>query len=228
MQILEWLLLILPLGVLCLFARNIADLPRDWETVRALVRFVLICWTTVIVLCGACLFVLSRRLSDGALTTLSRFRQPLVVAFSSQSSLVAMPLMMDCIRTHERIKRHVSDVVIPLGVNLHPFGSVVYFALGLIFTIQISGQSAMDLAWWGYPLMVFGAAFAGMAAGGIPGPSSIVIIGTILLPLDIATEVGVVTLIVLNVALDPFFTTLNVMGNLTATSFLADRPEVST
>ena len=67
-----------------------------------------------------------------------------------------------------------------------------------------------------------------MAAGGIPGPGPIVVLGLVLRPLDIPPEVGMAALISINPVIDPFVTALNVMGNFVVTVLFARKstPEV--
>lgn len=74
-----------------------------------------------------------------------------------------------------------------------------------------------------YPFILAGAVAAGMAAGGIPGPGPIVVLGLVLQPLGVPPEVGVASLMAVNALVDPFITALNVTGNCFAASTLAHR-----
>ena len=64
---------------------------------------------------------------------------------------------------------------------------------------------------------------AGLAAMGLPGPSSVWMLGIVLEPIGVPPEVGIIALIAVSPIIDPLFTMVNVMGNCTATCILDKR-----
>ena len=225
MRILGWLLCILPFGLLCLVAKHVSSLMGGSADLKALLTFIVACVATSLILITISL-VLVAVLLPTTLTKAARLvRKPAFVAFCSMSSAAAVPLILERVSEHHQLKGELARTLVPLGVSLHPFGSVMYFGMGAILIAQLQ---SIPLAASSYGLLVMGAIAAGMAAGGIPGPGPIVVLGLVLRPLDIPPEVGMAALISINPVIDPFVTALNVMGNFVVTVLFARKstPEV--
>jgi proton glutamate symport protein len=218
MRILRWLLFLLPVGLMCLVAKNIVPMLAARTEIQELIQFVATCIAVSVLLAILFFFAISYRLGARLNEMMGLVRRAVVVAFFSTSSAAAMPLMLEKLSQHPRMRRKLTLTLVPLSVNLHPFGSVMYFGMATIFTVQLQDAS---LPAYAYPLLAIGAVAAGMAAGGIPGPAPILILAYVLRPLGVPPEVGVVALFTVNVFIDPFVTAVNVLGNFLATTVLA-------
>jgi Na+/H+-dicarboxylate symporter len=218
MRILGWLLCILPVGLLCLVAKHVSSLMGGSADLEALLTFIVACAATSLILIAVA-FALIAILLPTTVTRAARLvRKPAFVAFCSMSSAAAVPLILERVSEHHKLKGELAHTLVPLGVSLHPFGSVMYFGMGAILIAQLQ---SIPLTASSYSLLVLGAIAAGMAAGGVPGPGPIVVLGLVLRPLDIPPEVGMAALISINPVIDPFVTALNVMGNFVATVLFA-------
>ena len=119
-----WIMLLAPIGVACLAAPVAARF--GWETLRSLGVFVL----TVVV--GCCLFVsvfllLARWLAKVPMLAFGRAITPgATVAFTTTTSMAALPTMMDTAMNRLRISNSVASFVLPLGATLNRPGSAIY------------------------------------------------------------------------------------------------------
>lgn len=133
-----WIMLLAPVGVACLAAPVAARF--GWETIRSLGVFVL----TVVI--GTTLFAvvvygaLARWLARVPLAPFARAITPgIAVAFTTATSMAALPAMMDTALNKLKISKAIASFVLPLGATLNRPGSALYQMASVVTVASLYG-----------------------------------------------------------------------------------------
>jgi len=137
-RLIGWVMLLAPIGVLCLAAPVAARF--GWETLRSLAMFVL---TVVLATCIVAVVIfapLARSFARVALAPFSRAITPgVAVAFTTGSSLAALPAMMDTALNRLRISNPVASFVLPVAATINRPGSIIYHTAATVFVASLYG-----------------------------------------------------------------------------------------
>ncbi|MCZ6725745.1 MAG: dicarboxylate/amino acid:cation symporter [Acidobacteria bacterium] len=218
LRIISWIIFLLPLGLLCIVAGQVAGGGLAFVFVFRKVILVALATT----LATMALFTLTiwrlRRVSP--LEVLRRLREPLLVAFATSSSFASIPAAMVALEEGLGLKRENVNLFLPLGMTMNPIGSALFFSLSAIFVVQLHADAGAGLSVANFLLLVLGSVLASLAAMGLPGVSALWMLGLVLEPIGVPPEVGIVALLAVAPIIDPLFTMVNVFGNCTATTIL--------
>lgn len=135
-----------------------------------------------------------------------------LLAFSTSSSAVVMPLSIKTAEEDLKVRPSVAQFVIPLGSTINMDGTAIYQMIATIFLAQAYG---IDLSTGQLVLVGMAAVGASIGSPGTPGVG-IVILATILQSVGIPME-GTGLIIAVDRILDMMRTSINVSGDLTAT-----------
>ena len=221
LRIINWIIYLLPLGLICIVAGEVARGGLDF--VPVLGKLILVCAMTTLI--AMALFILTIRVVVGMplVAVVRALRGPLVVAFATASSMASLPAAMIALRRELGLAEENVKLLLPLGVMVNPMGSALFFSLSAIFAVQLHAQ-APTLAEIDVLLMiVVGSVLAGVAAMGMPATGALNMLALILGPLGVPPEVGIIALLAVTPIVDPLFTMVNVVGNCAATCVLDRR-----
>ncbi|MBX9929015.1 MAG: dicarboxylate/amino acid:cation symporter [Gemmatimonadaceae bacterium] len=137
------------------------------------------------------------------------------VAFSSRSSMAALPAMMEAVRGPLALSEGVRSFVIPFAATIFRAGGGVAMTVGAVFLAKLYGVP-LDLA----ALVTIGATtvIATFAVPGIPGGAIIALV-PVLLAARIPVE-GIGILLAVDTIPDMFRTTTNVTADLAVATFI--------
>ena len=216
LRIVNWIVFLLPLGLVCIVAGEVARGGLDFVPVLGKLIVVSVITTAVamLIFAGTIWMVVGGRLID----VFQRVRAPLVVAFATSSSMASIPAAMIALKRGFGLAEENVKLLLPLGVMMNPMGSALFFSLSAIFAVQLHASSPAQLGT--LAMIVVGSVLAGLAAMGLPGPSAVWMLGIILEPIGVPPEVGIIALLAVAPIIDPLFTMVNVLGNCTATCIL--------
>lgn len=218
LRIISWIIFLLPVGLLCIVAGQVAGGGLSFVVVfRKVILVGLLTTVTTMALFTATICRVRR---IGPLAVLRELREPLMVAFATSSSFASIPAAMVALKDGLGLKRENVNLFLPLGMTMNPIGSALFFSLSAIFVVQLHAGPDSQLTLANFLLLVFGSVLASLAAMGLPGVSALWMLGLILEPIGVPPEVGIVALLAVAPILDPLFTMVNVFGNCTATSIL--------
>ena len=141
------------------------------------------------------------------------------VAFSSRSSLAALPAMLETVE-RSGAPPVVSGFIVPLAASVFRFGAAVAQTVGVLFLARLYGVilTPAQLA-----VVVVAVVFATFAVPGIPGGSIIAMI-PVLRAADVPLD-GIGILLAVDAIPDMFRTTANVTGTMAVAAALS-RPDV--
>lgn len=214
-KIIDFIMKFAPYAVACLIFNNVAQFGLD--LLQSLAWFV----ATVLLGLGLHFFgvySLSVYFLSGInpLEFFKRARTVIVTAFSTSSSNATLPTALRVGEENLGIPKEINSFVLTVGATANQNGTALYEGVTVLFLAQLAG---VDLALSTQLMVVYLAILGGIGTAGVPSGSIPFIIGILAMigvdPALIAIILGVDRI------LDMCRTTLNVVGDLTAATFVA-------
>lgn len=206
-RITVWIVSLAPLAVLAIMANLFAT--QGMDTLAGLARLVGTLYLGLSVMVAFCWAVLAL-INDKPLRITRQVSEPLLLAFATRSSQVALPIHMQKLRAMGMSDRIVS-IVLPLGYSFNQVGSVLYEALAIAFIAEAYGIR-LDASALTTILITVTIASKGVA--NIPS-GALVVLATVLSALNLPIDA-----IALIAGVDPFMdmgrSAVNVLGNTVA------------
>jgi proton glutamate symport protein len=155
----------------------------------------------------------------------------LVTAFSTCSSIVALPLNMKAVTESSGVSKKIASFVLPIGATVNMDGTALYECVAVVFIAQVYG---FDLSFTAQLVIVLTALLASIGAASVPMAGLVmmtIILSAVGLPLE---AVGLI--IAVDRFLDMFRTATNVLSDsvgsviiakLQGEDVLADAPAAS-
>ncbi|MGI8882870.1 MAG: dicarboxylate/amino acid:cation symporter [Pyrinomonadaceae bacterium] len=214
-KIIDIIMKFAPYAVACLLFNNIAQFGLDLLQSLA--------WFVLTVLLGLSLhffgvyslsvYFLSR---INPLEFFRRIRTVIVTAFSTSSSNATLPTALRVSEENLGVPREINSFVLTVGATANQNGTALYEGVTVLFLAQLAG---VELTVGLQLMVVYLAILGGIGTAGVPSGSIPFIIGILAMigidPALIAVILGVDRI------LDMCRTTLNVVGDLTAATFVA-------
>ncbi len=211
MHMVDLIMLAAPIGLGCYFASAMADMGKELIGGYLRVFLLYILLTCIILLIVNPLIVFIRTGKEGLTAYIKNMVEPSLMAVATCSSTACMPVS---IRTCNRLDlpSHISETVIPLGLNLFKQGSVLSCVIKVIFTMLLAG---LPIDGFGTALFIIGIAItaacvvSAVPSGGMTGELFICAV------LGVDPHIAGILLVIATI-LDIPATLLNVTGNITA------------
>ena len=214
-KIIEMIMKFAPYAVACLLFNNTARFGLD--LLQALG------WFVVTVLVGLSLHMFGvYSLSVYFLSRLSpidffrRIKTVILTAFSTSSSNATLPTALRISQENLGVPQEINSFVLTVGATANQNGTALYEGVTVLFLAQLAG---VDLSLGQQLMVVYLAILGGIGTAGVPSGSIPFIIGVLVTigvnPALIAIILGVDRI------LDMCRTTLNVVGDITAATYVA-------
>lgn len=214
-KIIEMIMKFAPYAVACLLFNNTARFGLD--LLQALG------WFVVTVLVGLSIHMFGvYSLSVYFLSGLSpidffrRIKTVILTAFSTSSSNATLPTALRISEENLGVPQEINSFVLTVGATANQNGTALYEGVTVLFLAQLAG---VDLSIGQQLMVVYLAILGGIGTAGVPSGSIPFIIGVLVTigvnPALIAIILGVDRI------LDMCRTTLNVVGDITAATFVA-------
>jgi Na+/H+-dicarboxylate symporter len=210
----RWLLVVAPIGVFALTLPLVARLGIS--AIGALATYVILVSLTSLVFMVVVLYPAA---AWGGGVSLRRFARAMLpaqaVAFSSRSSLAALPALIDSARTRLDLPPEISSFFVPLAMVVFRVGAVVGMAIGAMFVASLYGIGL------GLPQIVTIVATSVVTSFSIPGipGGGIIAMAPVLASVGLPIE-GIGILLGVDTIPDMFRTTANVTGQLAAATIV--------
>ena len=209
MAIVEWLMKLAPLAVFGLMAQ--VTLKTGIDILLGMGVYVLTVLFGMVVLMLFYMLIVIFISKRNPLTFLGHVREAQLLAFSTDSSAVVMPLSIKTAEEKLKVKPSISQFVIPIGATVNMGGSALYQGLATIFMAQVYG---IDLGLGALLALIVTVVGASIGTPATPGVG-IVILSTVLTSAGIPLE-GIPLILGVDRVLEMVRTTLNVTGDLVA------------
>lgn len=215
----EWIIDISPIGVFALVYGLVATLGLAVIKPLLLYGFtVLMALLIHVSLVLFPLYILVTKKSPFVL--LGHVFPALVTAFSTGSSLAALPVTMECLEKKEKVSKRVASFIAPIGATINMDGTALYEAVAALFIAQLFG---VELTFFEQVLVFFTATLASIGAAGIPSAGLItlvIVLKAVHLPLE-----GIAILLTIDRFLDMCRTTVNVLGDCCGAAIIVKMEE---
>jgi proton glutamate symport protein len=145
-----------------------------------------------------------------------------LIAFSSSSSIAALPAMVEGAEQRLRLPVDVTGFVVPLAASTFKFAAPVSWTFGSLF---VAWFYHVDLHAAQYVTLGFASTFLGFAAPGVPR-GAFLMLAPVFLAIGLPVE-GIGILIAVDAIPDLFATVLNASGDMAAAALVArytDKP----
>lgn len=214
LRIIGWLMYLLPLGLFCLFAGQIAEVGIEivWATAKLILYLYVASILMMIAYSGVVWW--QCRHTHSYLESLAALKQPLLVALGTSSSLATIPSALNALKENLKIDRNICDLIVPLGFTINPPGTVLHFSIASVFIAQLYGT---DLGISEMSIILVGSILAGLAASSAPGVVALSMIAMTLDPLGLPTNIAIILLVAIDPIVDPILTAVNVHANCAMT-----------
>lgn len=211
----RWVLALAPIGVFALAVPLAARMGL--AAAGALAGFVVLVSAMSVAFMALVLYPAASTIGRVPLGTFARAIAPSqAVAFSSRSSLAALPAMIEAAETRLGFPPEISRFLLPLSASTFRAGSGVGLTVSVLFVARLYG---VDLSVAQIATVIATVLLTSFSVPGIPNGSIIAMV-PILVAAGIPVE-GIGILLSIDTIPDMFRTTTNVTGHMTAAAILS-------
>jgi dicarboxylate/amino acid:cation (Na+ or H+) symporter, DAACS family len=214
-KIIDMVMKVAPFAVACLLFNNVAYFGIDLLQALAWFFFTVLAGLAIhmFIIYSISIRVLSR---ISPLEFFRRVKTVILTAFSTSSSNATLPTALRVSEMNLGVPREINSFVLTIGATANQNGTALYEGVTVLFLAQLSG---VDLSLGTQIMIAYLAILGGIGTAGVPS-------GSIPFIIVILSQIGVnpsLIAIVLGVdrILDMCRTTLNVVGDLTAATYVA-------
>jgi len=214
-KIIEIIMKFAPYAVACLLFNNTARFGLDLLQALA--------WFIITVLAGLSIHMFGvYSLSVYFLSRISpieffrRVKTVILTAFSTSSSNATLPTALRVSEENLGVPQEINSFVLTIGATANQNGTALYEGITVLFLAQLAG---VDLSLGQQLMVVYLAILGGIGTAGVPSGSIPFVIG-ILATINVPTALIAIILGVDRI-LDMCRTTLNVVGDITAATYVA-------
>jgi DAACS family dicarboxylate/amino acid:cation (Na+ or H+) symporter len=146
----------------------------------------------------------------------ARIRTSIITAFSTSSSSATLPTNLAVIEKNIGVPKSIAGFVLPIGSTMCMNGTAMFEGITVLFLAQVFG---VDLSLGQQIVVVIMSVLTAVGAAGVPGGSIPLLVG-ILSMFGVPPE-GIAIVLGVDRILDMSRTTVNVIGDLCATTWVA-------
>jgi DAACS family dicarboxylate/amino acid:cation (Na+ or H+) symporter len=145
-----------------------------------------------------------------------RTRDIMVTAFSTSSSNATLPTSIKVSQEELGVPPQIAGFVLPLGATMNMNGTALFEGVTVVFLAQVFG---VELTLGQQIVVVVLSVLTAIGAAGVPGGSLPLLV--MILAYARVPEMGIALILGVDRLLDMCRTTLNVLGDVTAATFVA-------
>jgi proton glutamate symport protein len=210
----RWVVLVAPVGIFALV------LPLSAHAGASFVGGIgmyIVAYIAASVVMSLLLYLVVAIVAKVPLRTFARAAlPPQLIAFSSSSSIAALPALVESAEKTLELDKKVTGFVLPMAVAMFKFAGPVSWTVGAYFVGWFYG---VPISTTGLATIAFAAVFLAFAAPGVPR-GAFIMVAPLFAQLGLPVE-GVGLLIAVDAIPDTFATVLNTTGNLAAVVLVA-------
>jgi DAACS family dicarboxylate/amino acid:cation (Na+ or H+) symporter len=206
-RITKWITSLAPLAIFAIMAWLFAT--QGLATVIALAKLVAVMYLGLAIMV-AIFWLMLLLIGEKPIAVTKAVMEPMILAFSTRSSEVTLPLHMEKLQAMGASSRIVS-VVLPLGYAFNRDGAIMYFALAVTFLAEAYG---VTLTWSTLLTIVMVTTIASKGSANVPS-GGLVAIAMVLSAIGLPVE-ALAIIAGVDAFLDMGRTAINVFGNTVA------------
>ncbi len=220
LRITHWIMEVAPFGVFALMARVSGQQGFDviLDAVLLALTVLAACILHVIIMHGVIIMQTVLKLSP--VMFFRGARDAMLVAFSTSSSAVTLPVSMSVAEENLGVKPIVASTVLPMGATINMDGTALYVGIVSVFAAQVFG---IDLTFSDYVVMAGVTTIVSIGTAGVPSASVFLMAAVMetigMTPDQIAVTVGFI--LAIDRPLDMLRTVVNITGDLSVSTAVA-------
>ena len=216
LRMVDYIILIAPIGVAALMAGLIADFGGDTSIFSALGAYAATVTVALFILMLGFYPLLVRLFTSISFKKFLRSMYPVqLFGFTTSSSAATLPVTLETAERDLGISTEVSSFVLPIGVTINMDGTSCYQTIAILFIAQVLG---VDLSFADLMVIVGMTVVSSIGTPGIPG-GSFVILTMVLGAVGIPAE-GLALILGIDRPLDMLRTSVNVTGDATVAAIV--------
>ncbi|MBF0226927.1 MAG: cation:dicarboxylase symporter family transporter [Desulfobacterales bacterium] len=204
-KLVNWLMYGLPFGLCGLVADQLSKVGL--AILLAMTKFVVVVFVCFFIVFVAASIVIWIRSGKSFFKVISALKEPIVIALATGNSLAAIPSTLIHMSEDLGYEKRTVGLLIPLGITVCRYGPILYFAIASMFVVQLY-QAPLGLQ--GLIIVVIGSVFAGMATAGAAGILTLMTLQIVLEPLGLPLD----AVLVLFIVVDPLTAPLRSLTNV--------------
>jgi Na+/H+-dicarboxylate symporter len=209
----RWVILMAPIGV---FALVLPLAVHAGAALAGAIGFYILAYSIESIAITLLLYVVVSLVGRIPIRCFGRAALPAqLIAFSSSSSLAALPVLVESAEARLGLPKPVTGFVLPLAASTFKIATPVAWSVGAVFVGWFYG---IPLHFGSLAMIAFAAVFLGFAPG-IPR-GAFILLTPLFLAIGLPAE-GIGILIAVDAIPDTFATVLNTTGNLAAAALVA-------
>lgn len=215
MKIVDFVMIIAPIGVFGLIARTFAT--QGFDAMIPLIKYMSLVLISLLVhatIVYGGLLKLFTRLSP--IRFFKKFFPAISVAFSTSSSSATLPVSMEIAEENLGISKDVASFTLPLGATINMDGTAIMQGVATVFIAQIYG---VDLTLSSFLTVILTATLASIGTAGVPGVGMIML-SMVLQSVGLPVE-GIALIMGIDRILDMARTSVNITGDAVCTMIVA-------
>ncbi len=215
MNLITLLIQAAPIGVFCLMSNVFAEIGFDkiLDLAQYFLTVVLGLGIHLAVTYGLLIYLLVR---VNPLSFFRRIREPMLVAFTTSSSAVTMPVTLRTVREKLGVHNDVASFSIPLGATINMDGTAIMQGVATVF---IAGFYGIDLSASAYLMVILTATLASIGTAAVPS-AGIIMLTMVLAQVGLPVE-GIALILGVDRLLDMMRTAVNICGDAFVSSAVA-------
>jgi proton glutamate symport protein len=213
MKIISWAMMIAPIAVFGLLSD--ITIKIGFNIIGSVAAYFFTVLGSLFLMLLVYLFIIKFIAGRSPFAFLKSIKDVQLLAFSTSSSAAVMPLSIQAAEEKLKIEPEISRFVVPIGATINMDGTALYQAAAAIFLCQVFG---IDLSLGETILLLVTTVGASIGTPAMPGVG-IVVLATILSGIGVPLS-GIALILGVDRILDMCRTTINVTGDLTATTVM--------
>ncbi len=215
MKIVDFVMIIAPIGVFGLIARTFAT--QGFDAMLPLIKYMSLVLISLLIhatIVYGGLLKLFTRLSP--IRFFKKFFPAISVGFSTSSSSATLPVSMEIAEENLGISKDVASFTLPLGATINMDGTAIMQGVATVFIAQIYG---VDLTLSSFLTVILTATLASIGTAGVPGVGMIML-SMVLQSVGLPVE-GIALIMGIDRILDMARTSVNITGDAVCTMIVA-------
>ena len=216
LRMVDYIILIAPIGVAALMAGLIADFGGDASIFSALGAYAATVMVALLLLMFLFYPLLIKLFTRIPVRKFIRSMYPVqLFGFTTSSSAATLPINLETTERELGVSPEVSSFVLPIGVTINMDGTSCYQTIAILFIAQVLG---VDLSFADLMVIIGMTVVSSIGTPGIPG-GSFVILTMVLGAVGIPAE-GLALILGIDRPLDMLRTSVNVTGDATVAAMI--------
>jgi dicarboxylate/amino acid:cation (Na+ or H+) symporter, DAACS family len=206
-RVTSWIIALAPLAIFAIMSWLIAT--QGIATIAALARLIGLMYLGLLIMVLCCWLVLAL-LRENPFAITRRVMEPVLLAFTTRSSEVTLPVHMETLE-QMGVPNRIVALVLPLGYSFNLDGSTLYIALAVTFLAE---AYHIELTWSAELTILITALIASKGIANVPS-GGLVALATVVTAIGLPVE-AIAIIAGVDAFMDMGRTAVNVFGNTVA------------